>query len=381
MWVNSFHSSISAKCGISIFSRHLCRALLPLGIKVRETNLRTFTGVARTRASLIHYVPSGFVNAEASRALAHVLLSSKDDEKILIILHGLHGHGEDRFQNDTVCPGQERHIWLMLHRAECIVALSEVAANACRTWQTRFGGKALLVRLDHPGLFATMRRAGTAGSYALVGGISRSKKDHRTGEIGELIELCENRGIRIWQHWTNVERPQSLRQSWRQTSGLLTDSHWGSLLSHAQVVLCPYQTRIQSVSGLISEALSAGRFVLATGFELALEMQRRVPAQVCVEDNLQCWPDLILQLPSSPSSRSASVPTWDSFAKSIAVALETPDIQCSRASSAGQAITSDWSYDHGERLESLSREPRALDSGKKYEETAQIHAGTMSIPP
>ena len=317
MWVNSFYSSASGPCGIAIFSRHLRRALLPLGVNLFETNLRTSTSVVRTLTSLVHYVPSGFASPEASRALMKILISSKDNEKIFIILHGLHQPAEDRFQNDTICPDQERHICSMLQRAEAIIVLSDAAAKACRSWQAQFGGKARLVRLDHPGLFTPPRSAATIGSYALVGGISRSKKDHTTDKIGELIGLCENCGIRIWQHWANVQQPQSLRRSWRRTSGFLTDGQWSSLVSHAQVVLCPYQTRIQSVSGLISEALSAERFVLATSFELALEMQRRVPALVFIEDNLHRWPNLILQLPSSGSYGSAGVPTWHSFAKCL----------------------------------------------------------------
>jgi hypothetical protein len=156
-----------------------------------------------------------------------------------------------------------------------------------------------------------------------LGGISRPKKDHRSGAIRQLICLCERSGVRIWQHWTNIPQPQLLTHSWRHTSGLLTDSQWSSLVSHAKVVLCPYQTRIQSVSGLISEALSVERFVLATSFELALEMQSRAPALVHIEDDLHRWPSLILQLPSPNGCGSAGIPTWDSFAKCIAQELST----------------------------------------------------------
>lgn len=324
MWVNSLYSPAAGHCGISIFSHHLRSALTPLGVNLFETNLRTSMRVAHTPASVLHYVPSSFANSQASAALTEFLLSSNHDEKILIILHSLYSCGEKRFQSDIVCPDQERHIRLMLHKAESIIALSEGVAKACRTWQARFGGKARLVRLDHPGLYAPVRSSETGGSYALVGGISRPKKDHTSDRIGELVDLCEDRGIRVWQHWTNAERPQWLRRSWRQTSGLLTDTEWSSLVSHAQVVLCPYQTRIQSVSGLISEALSADRFVLATSFELAFEMQRRAPERICIEDNLECWPNLIRQPPSSRNCARAGVPTWGSFARHIAMELMTP---------------------------------------------------------
>lgn len=272
----------------------------------------------RTAVSLVNYVPSSFATSEASAALTRYLLSANHDEKVMVILHGLHAADEDRFLSDTICPEQKSHIWLMLHRAESIIALSEIAAEACRTWRARYGGKARIVRIDHPGLYAAVRVAGTGVSYAFLGGISRSKKDHTTGRIGELIELCENRGIRVWQHWTNVTRQVSTK-SWRQTSGVLTDAEWTSAILNARVVMCPYQTRIQSVSGLISEALSADRSVLATSFDLSHELQLRFPSRIYIEDDLERWPNLILQLPCSAGRANASIPTWDSFARHLAV--------------------------------------------------------------
>jgi hypothetical protein len=323
MLVNSFYSSVSHSCGVSIFNEHLHVALLPFGINLLETNLRSSTSFTPSLISLVHYVPSGFISSEASIALMQFLTSSKNAETICFILHGLHKHGERRFQKDGICPDQEHHIRLMFQRAESIIVLSNAVAEACRTWQLHFGAKVRIVRLDHPGLFTPMRDAEPDGSYAFVGGISRPKKDHTSRTIGELIGLCEQSGIRIWQHWTNIPQPKPLTQSWRQTSGLLTDIQWSSLVSRAKTVLCPYQTRIQSVSGLISEALSAKRFVLATSFELALEMQRRAPALVRIEDDLHRWPDLILHLPSSNSYASAGIPKWDSFANCVARELLT----------------------------------------------------------
>jgi hypothetical protein len=178
VWVNSLHFSSAGPCGISIFSRHLRGALTPLGVNLLETNLRTTKGPVRAVPSLFHYVPSSFASPQASRTLIEFLVSSKDDDKILIILHGLHSLGESRFLNDTICSDQESHIRLMLQRAELVIALSDSVADACCTWQSRFGGKARLVRLNHPGLYVPTGNTGTGSSYAFLGGISRSKKDH-----------------------------------------------------------------------------------------------------------------------------------------------------------------------------------------------------------
>jgi hypothetical protein len=317
MLINGFYASVSDCCGISIFSHHLRRALLPFGINLRETNFRNADATVYSPISLLHYVPSSFINAEASRDLIQILAASKSDENICVILHGVHGREEARFQRDGICPDQEIHLRLLLQKAKIIFALSEAVAEACRTWQTQFGSSARIIRLDHPGLFAATCSREMGHSYAFVGGISRPKKDHRSARIQELIDQCETLGVRIWQHWTNIQRPRPPLTSWMQTSGLLTDVQWSSLISGARAILCPYETRIQSVSGIISEALSAGRFVLATSFDLALEMHRKAPALVRIEDNLQNWPNLLLGLPSCGSIRSPVVPTWEAFAESV----------------------------------------------------------------
>ncbi len=331
MLVNSFYSSASDPCGISIFSRHLCQALSHLGMDLLKTNLIDATDITLTPTWILHYVPSGFASPEASRALIKLLISRRDSHKIFVILHGLHSFGENRLLDDALCPEQERHICLMLHLAESITALSDSAAKACRTWQTRFGGRAKLLRLDHPGLFApTERISATRGSYALVGGISRSKKNRSAGSIVTLLDQCGRQGVKVWEHWTNVPPSEPTTCTWKRTFGRLTDAQWSHLISRALVVLCPYQTRIQSVSGLISEALSAQRFVLSTSFELALEMKQRAPEMVVIEDNLQRWPYLIRHLPRSGGCVSTGVPTWDRFAECFARQLSMPGSQGSQ---------------------------------------------------
>jgi hypothetical protein len=320
MLVNSYHFSALDPCGVAIFSQHLCEALSQFGHEVLAINLRTATGLARTPVEILHYVPSSFAGPEASRALITLLNSRRESHKLFVILHGLHSYGEDRLLDDTPCPNQAEHIRLMLLTAESLTALSESVARACHTWHAKFGGRARILRLDHPGLFAlTTRLTATRGSYAFIGGISRSKKRHTAGSISTLLDLCWRQGVRVWEHWTNLPASAPVPRAWRQTSGVLNDGEWSDLISHARVVLCPYQTRIQTVSGLISEALSAHRFVLSTSFELAVEMKARVPALVLIEDNIQRWPALIRELPLPRTRITTGIPTWDSFARAMAL--------------------------------------------------------------
>jgi hypothetical protein len=322
MLVSSFYYSTSDACGIAIFNRHLRETLSRHGVTMLETNLRTACSVIRTPVEILHYVPSSFSSPEASDALVRLLLSRRQSHRLIVILHGLYSYAEHRFRNDTLCPNGEQHIRLMLQTAESITALSDSAAKACCTWRTRFGGRAQLSRLDHPGLFCPPSDTGaTSGTYALLGGISRLKKFHNAAPILTLMDGCWRQRLRVWVHWTNVPRSAQTPLAWKRTSGLLDDIRWGELISHAQVVLCPYHTRVQAVSGLISEALSAGRFVLCTSFDLALEMRKRYPTLVFIEDNLQRWPHIIGTLPHTSRCITTAVPTWDSFAGSMAVEL------------------------------------------------------------
>lgn len=331
MLVNSLFSSTSDLCGISIFSRHLCEALSRLGLKTLETNLHNAADAVRTPVWLLHYVPSGFASPKLSQALSHLLISRRDSYKLVVLLHGIHRPGETRLLDDTICPDQDHHINLMLHSADAITALSDAAARACRQWRTRFGGQAKLLKLDHPGLFEPVEGANTTrATYALLGGISRSKKKHSADSIALLIDQCEREGVRIWEHWTNIPSSESTPSVWRRTSGLLTDLQWGRLISHARVVLCPYGTQIQSVSGLISEALSAKRFVLSTSFDLAVEMKWRAPGLVVIDDDLQHWPHLIRRLPRSVGHVTTGIPTWDAFATCLAREFSTADFPDSR---------------------------------------------------
>ena len=214
----------------------------------------------------------------------------------------------------------------MLHAAESLIALSESVVTACHAWYMRFGGKGKIVRIDHPGLFVSSSKLKTEYlRYALVCGISRPKKSRATGSIPTLLDLCHREGVRVWEHWANLKSSEPVPPAWRQTYGVVGDAKWSNMISHAQVVLCPYRTRIQSVSGLISEALSARRFILSTSFDLALEMKARVPSLVTIKDDIRRWPALIQSLPQACKHIDPGIPTWNLFARSLASELAEPE--------------------------------------------------------
>uniref|UniRef100_A0AAU3I9A8 Uncharacterized protein n=1 Tax=Streptomyces sp. NBC_01393 TaxID=2903851 RepID=A0AAU3I9A8_9ACTN len=100
------------------------------------------------------------------------------------------------------------------------------------------------------------------------------------------------------------------------------DDEWAQMLGSAAAVICPYDTRIQCVSGVIAEALSVGTPVLATDFPFAREMQHLYPDYVAVENDLREWPKLTRQF----TRKSLSVPgypNWPMFTKSLLEELST----------------------------------------------------------
>ena len=315
--IDEYYSSLTPSCGIEIFSRHLHTALAKFGIGFRETNLMTGISPARTAILLLHYTPSGFTCVDASNALIAFLVSIGSNQRLCVILHGVYARGETRFRDDGVSRAQERHIQLIIEKADTIVALSDSVARALHTWE----GDSVcrrLVHLSHPGLFALEKRPSESNSYSFIGGVSRPKKNHASYRIRNLIDQCEHRGIRIWEHWTNASQLPLGLKSWRHTFGLLEDAQWSALVANASAVLCPYHTQIQPVSGIISEALSAKRFVLSTSFDAAVDFQRKFPNQIEVEDDLQRWPDILLRI-RTPANHiaSAAVPTWSRFAATV----------------------------------------------------------------
>lgn len=326
MLVNTFYYSYSDVCGISIFNGHLGKALSRIGISVLNTNLRTTEGSFLAPIGILNYVPGSFASAEAARALIKLLASFRDPQQLFVILHGLHSYGESRFPDGNIYPQHEQHVRLVLERSEGIIALSGSTARAYDTWRVRFGGPGTLIRLDHPGLFKPIGIRSENSDYALIGGISRTKKVYAAPGISELLDACRCQDIRVWEHWSNVSSTASLQRSWRQTFGPLNDLEWSTLISNARVVLCPYQTKVQSVSGMMSEALSAGRFVISTSFDLALEMREQNPALVFVEDDLHEWPNIIKRL-QGPDDFKCTVPSWNSFAAGVASEMSSRQSQ------------------------------------------------------
>ena len=323
MRVQSFHASSDRACGIALFSNHLKAALVAYDIQIEECGLAGAATVRKGPARLLHYVPSSFASPRSSASLIRFLRGQDSDENLSVILHGLFRPGETRFRLDSIASEQETHIRLILEKATSIVCLSPAVEQATRAWQSYLQTPASMIQLDHPGLFAAAGVGDVQHRYVLVGGIGRAKKDPGAAATRDLITHCEASGVRVWQHWTNRSSMDPIARSWRHSYGVLSDNAWSAMVSGAHVVMCPYDTRVQSVSGVISEALSAGRFVLATGFEIACEMNRRDPSAVRIENELSRWPGILNELCSVRPRVSTRIPTWSEFGAGLSDLLKS----------------------------------------------------------
>lgn len=324
MHVRNFYSSEADPCGISIFSGHLTRSLQQYNVDLVNVNIRSDPAVEMGNLSIVHYVPSGYSTRDTSDRLMRLIASHHYPCRLIVVLHGMYAPGESRFLDDTTCPDQAVHSLGLLKHAESVIALSSSVASVCRAWNNELGLSTRIVQSNHPGLFIAPH-TGSAESfpYALLAGVSRSKKSHSAEAVSALTSLLASNDIRVWEHWTNVEANALEPRSWRQTSGLLSDEDWTSLVANAAMVLCPYRTKVQSVSGLMSEALSAGRVVLCSGFDVAYEMQALAPHHVFVEERLERWPECVRQILSRRNAAAVPpIPTWADFARELVDVLK-----------------------------------------------------------
>src|ERR1700691_5517315 len=167
MWINSFYSSLSPVCGSHIFNAHLGEALSHFGISALPFNIRTSPRSVRSHFSLVHYVPSGFIDERSSRTFIRLLNETHQETNLCVIVHGIHSPGETRFRKDGISQYQEHHVRMMCQTASSVIALSHSAANIWRTWQARFGREVRVIELPHPGLFRKAEITAHRDSYAL----------------------------------------------------------------------------------------------------------------------------------------------------------------------------------------------------------------------
>lgn len=311
-----FHSR-REECGIRIFSRQLASQLAQHGILLAECNVAHAQSINSLHQPIvIHYAPSMW----ALRGdLLEAVLETATDGRVLIILHGMYGPDELDYRADAWCPDLRRHLLAMDRAGARVLSLSNSCTARLALWEYSIGARAGTCL--HPGLFAAPAHAAPPQPYVFFGGVIRPKKDPSSPRIRQLLEAVSSAGIRLWVHATNRDADSVDLPAWRRTFGMLDAATWATAIASAAVVLCPYDSRIQCVSGIIAEALSAGTPVLSTRFVFAEEMAMLSPEYVFLEDDLSRWPEIAIAVSLRERQASQRLSSWPRLGHALGMAL------------------------------------------------------------
>jgi hypothetical protein len=308
--------SRSAACGVATFSRHLASTLRAQGTIVDDRN--TLSANLSSSNTIVHYVPSMWTGA-ASDLEAILNLA---DGRVMVILHGLYPVGDLNHGGETPCPDLPDHMGSIGSRAACIIGLSKSCSRLYVEWADHLGLKRSVTTLLHPGLYLPPRRR-SSRNYVFYGGIVRSKKRITGKSMRSLFCDIRRSGFDLWVHASNLPSGYPLRGPNRVTTGLRSDKLWGRMIADAYAVVCPYETRVQCVSGIIAEAISIGTPVVSSDFLFAREMRDQYPGSVVVSDDLVDWPRLLRSSRIARPSTSANYPDWVGFGEGIMHELGT----------------------------------------------------------
>lgn len=316
--INGIYSSQDQNCGISIFNKHLSESLLKTGVVTKNVNIRNSSyEIDLQNDSILHYVPSAYSTNDLSVRL--IELVDKIEGSITVIFHGVYKEFENRFEKDTPCNFQTKQLYQILMKSKNIIALSKSTKSIVESWLWRFNiiNKDVFL-LDHPGLFVENKIDIVNEPYAFLGGVIRPKKTPNNKSTIKLLKELAQTKIPVWLHGTNLSKSDEVKlksNKYRKiTYGNLPDNTWSNIITNSKVILCPYETRIQSVSGIIAEAISANTYVLSTEFDYAKEMQQRFPELIYIDNDINKWLEVIMKLFKFYKNNEYNYLNWDEFA-------------------------------------------------------------------
>lgn len=290
------HRSRHRACGIFQFCKHLAIELRSREIDAETCNLKNECKSGLSPVVLVQYVPSMW----AGHAYAFDrMLSAVSRSKVVVMMHGLYGPGDLCHRLETPCNDLPQHLASISKYADSVIALSESCRLTYELWFQYGVQPRRLTTLLHPGVYGAPPRGAAEADYVFFGGIMRPKKGFDES-LRSLLAAYSAAGQKVWVHAANGQVKNYSGLAWRISTGLCSDGEWSEMLGGAAVVICPYNTRIQCVSGVIAETLSVGTRVLATNFPFAREMRCRYPDYVAIEDDLSEWPELTRHFKQQP---------------------------------------------------------------------------------
>lgn len=310
------YRSPDSGCGIATFQQHLVTAMRRHGIDAASCNVAfdTYNG---SEVTLVHYSPAMW---EGHTDLFDEVLARAVQGLVIIVLHSLQPPQVQEYLSEPRCRDIGCHLRAMLRANVVIVSLSASCTHCLESWETALSART--VTSAHPGLFVHTSPSAGAHPYAFFGGVIRPKKDPTSSAIRVLLESIQGVGVDVWVHSSNVSDLSAMPSAlgvWRQTIGVMNDRQWSEAISLARAVLCPYNTQIQCVSGVIAEAISAGTNVIATSFPFALELAAAYPDYIYVENELAVWPRVVGRL-GEGRLEPARIPSWSALLGAVEMA-------------------------------------------------------------
>ena len=315
--VSMVYRSQSLGCGIQIFQHHFAHYLRRRGFSVGHCNVAK-SGIGEKAVTVLHYTPHMWAH---HTDILEGVLDAAAPGLTVVVLHSIHAPHARNYLSETRSPHLRRHLEAMDAVNAVVLSLSTSCTATLESWG--IGISRRTVTGMHPGLFVLPDRECGRSHYAFLGGVRRPKKDPDSELTRALLEACQRFDIDVWFHATNDADYPALNPDlpvWRRTTGVMDDEGWSAAIARATVVLCPYHTRMQCVSGVMAEAVSAGTAVIATAFPFAEELASAYPDYVRVENDLSLWPGLIGNV-SYSSLKRPTFYSWDLLVRDFIRAL------------------------------------------------------------
>lgn len=293
-------------CGINLFDKTLRKYLLKRGI------ISSCFDIDNIKPSdngifLFHYVPSMYVGQTEN--ISNFFLKTKALK--LVIIHGAYPNQPFEYLSDTKSPDVQTQLDIISKHSDIIICLSNSTTEILKSWEPTVSKT--IETLYHPGLDHTyLITKNTEEQYVFIGGITRPKKDFNSTKHIQLINELAYSGIKVWLHSTiPISINSSLLKVWKYTNNELDRDKWSKTISNASWVLCPYNTKIQTVSGIISESISVGTIVLSTSFPYSLEISKTYLNSIVISDDLNKWSEIILT--TNNKITAPNYPDWNTF--------------------------------------------------------------------
>lgn len=282
------------------------------GIKIFNGHLLNF--FERPDVIILHYNPSMW---SGNTDLLRKYLFKYSEKIIVTIIHGIYPKSELTPKYETVNLDIIEQLRSIDYFSELIITLSDTVKIELENYNLITNIKTIY----HPGLFVSDYYDCQKSDYVFLGGVEREKKSIKTKPIKLLIRTLLESNIKVWYHVSNSDNLSGLDLDIKQTCGYMSDEEWAKTICKAKFVLCPYLSLSHKVSGIVSEALSAGTKILSTGFDYAIEMQKKFPSAIIIENDFNKWASIINK--TSHFNHSTNYISWNDFANKLNLSIDS----------------------------------------------------------